>query len=108
VIGNEGLRTKLLREFLSGSGGGSDECFLAATTGRHSLLSFPDRVLQTSSKESGKQVDDRFSSSEVSMKTIESIMTPCPFRLLSTLKLTDASLVLGEVVLPIGPLNMRY
>ena len=110
VIGNAGLRsgaTKVFLELFSGSGGGgSEECFFAVTVGRNSLLSFPDSVWHTSSNETGKHEEDRFSSSEVSINTIESIITPCPFLLLLTLNVTEVSLALGELVLPIV-LSMR-
>ena len=112
MIGNRSGATKVFLEAFSGSGGGgSDECFLAVgilavTAGRNSLLSFPDSVWQTSSKETGKHEEERFSFSEVSMNTIESIITPCPFLLLFTLKVTEDSLAVGELVLPIV-LSMR-
>ena len=111
VIGNASLPsrgTKVFLELFSGSGGGgSEECFLAVMAGRNSLLSFPDKVWQTSSNETGKQDDDRFPSSDVSIKTIELIITSLPFRLLFILKLTEDSLALGELVLPIV-VSMRF
>ena len=110
VMGNASLpspATNVFLELFSGSGGGgSEECFFAVIAGSNSLLSFPDRVWQTSSSETGRHDDDRFSS-DVSMKTIELIMTSLPFRLLFILKLTEDSLALGELVLPIM-LSIRY
>ena len=108
MIGNRSGATKVFLEAFSGrGGGGSDECFFVVIAGRNSVLSFPDSVWQTSSNETGKHEEERFSFSEVSMNTIESIITPCPFLLLFTLKVTEDSLVVGELVLPIV-LSMRY